>query len=111
MITEHDLMHNSRYRFSHIELEVVEYDENEKVAVFVAMYLTTKLPGQSLSPGLMEINKTLWNESSTKRPPGYWVYGGSEELGLAKSYFVSDEWLEKTPKDRKKAKREEWGIK
>jgi hypothetical protein len=109
MVTEKQLVSN-RYKFKHIQVSIVEKDENDKVQVFSASIVTTKLPGRNLTDGLKEINQTLWNQDSNKRPPGYWLLGSPEASGVMTSYFVSEEWLDNTPKDVQKAKEKEWGI-
>jgi hypothetical protein len=110
MITTNQLMNDNKYKYKHLKIEVIEQDENSNVLVFAASYIKTTLPGEAMSEGHMEINKTLWKDGSTKRPPDYWVLGGSEENGVAKSYFVADEWLDNTPTETKDTKRLEWKI-
>ncbi|MFF2531530.1 hypothetical protein ACFVS2_21720 [Brevibacillus sp. NPDC058079] len=110
MITEKQLQ-SKKYNFKHIKVDIVEKDDQGNVLVFAGTVVTTKLPGQSLSEGQLEINRTLWKEGSPKRPDGYWVLGTTaEQDGLMKSYFVSDEWLDHTPKEVKQQKRFEWGL-
>ncbi len=109
MISEKALLGN-KYKFKHIKINVLEKDENDNVLVFSASIVTTKLPGQFLSDGHIEINRTLWKDDSAKRPQGYWVLGSPEKDGIMTSVFVSDEWLEETPKEVKKEKRALWGV-
>lgn len=108
MVTEKELR-SRKYTFKHIQIDIIEKDENDNVHVFCGTYVKASLSG-GLSEGHMEINKTLWDQGSNKRPPGYWVLGGSEENGVAKSYLVSEEWLDNNPKEVKNAKRAEWKI-
>lgn len=109
MITK-EMFFSKKFKFKHITLEVLEQDENNNVLAFSATVVTAKLPGQGMSEGHIEINRTLWNENSPKRPEGYWVLGSPEQNGIMKSVFVSDEWLDNTPKDIKNLKRAEWGL-
>lgn len=109
MITETALQ-SKKYKFNHIEVTPVETDDNGNVLVFKAAIVTTKLPNQSMSDGHIEINRTLWDQQSPKRPPGYWVLGSPEENGVMTSYFASDEWLEQTPKEESTQKRANWGV-
>lgn len=109
MVTEKELF-SSKYKYKHIETEVLEKDEYGNVFVFSAKIVTTKLPNQPMSDGHMEINRTLWDQQSPKRPPGYWVLGSPENEGVLTSVFASDEWLEQTPKEKAKEKREAWNV-
>lgn len=108
MVTEKALFSN-RYKFKHIQVQVLEKDKNDNVLAFSASIVTTKLPGQGLSDGHMEINRTLWNQDSNKRPPGYWLLGSPEKDGVMTSIFVVEEWLDK-PKEERKKQEKEWGI-
>jgi hypothetical protein len=103
-------LQGKQYKFKHIQIAVLEKNEDDNVMVFSACFSTVKLPGQIISDGHMEINKTLWNQASVKRPKGYWLLGSSENAGIMTSYFVSDEWLEITPSEIKDSKRKEWGV-
>lgn len=109
MITVEALL-NKPYQFKHISLEVLKQDEKNNVLAFSANVVTAKLPEQAMSPGHIEINRTLWNQDSPKRPEGYWLLGSPEKNGVMKSIFVSDEWLESTPKEVQKQKRAEWEV-
>lgn len=109
MVTEETLFSN-RYKFEHISLEVLEKDENNNVLVFSASFVTAVLPGKSMSPGHVEVNRTLWNQDSPKRPEGYWVLGSPEENGIMASIFASDEWLDNTPKEIKDEKISIWRV-
>lgn len=109
-VTEKALFSN-KYKFKHIKIQVLEKDENDKVQVFSASFVTTKLPGQPMSDGHIEVNRTLWNQQSNKRPPGYWVLGSPEKDGVMTSYFATEEWLNDTPKEIKRQKDKEWGLK
>lgn len=109
MVTESVLL-GRKYAFKHISIEVIDKDEQDNVHVFCASYVKATIPGKSLSDGHKEINKTLWDQGSEKRPPGYWVLGESVDNGVAKSYFVSEEWLDNTPKVVKNEKRAEWKV-
>ncbi|MFF2531531.1 hypothetical protein ACFVS2_21725 [Brevibacillus sp. NPDC058079] len=109
MITKEQLF-GKKYSFKHIDVKVIEKDNDENVLVFSASVVKTKLPGQAMSEGMMEINKTLWDPSSSKRPKGYLSAGSVEKDGLLTCYFVSDEWLKNTPKEIIKAKETEWGL-
>lgn len=109
MVTEEKLL-SKDFKFKHITLEVLEKDEENNVLAFSANVVTAKLPGEGMSAGHIEINRTLWKEDSPKRPMGYWVLGSPEKDGVMKSVFVSDEWLENTTVEIKNQKRAEWGI-
>ncbi|MFY0516419.1 hypothetical protein ACOMCU_01120 [Lysinibacillus sp. UGB7] len=109
MVTE-EMLFSKQFKFKHFLLEVLEKDEKKNVLVFAANVVTATLPGQGMSAGHIEINRTLWNQDSPKRPEGYWVLGSPEQNGIMKSVFVSDEWLENTPKDIQNQKRAEWGV-
>lgn len=108
MIKEHTLFSN-RYKFKHLQISVIDKDVEENVHVFSATFVKTALPGK-MSDGLIEINKTLWDQSSTKRPKGYIVFGGNEKEGVATSYLVSEEWLNSKDTIYKDGKRKEWEI-
>ncbi|CCC86305.1 hypothetical protein PPM_p0155 (plasmid) [Paenibacillus polymyxa M1] len=69
------------------------------------------MPVARKSDGLIEVNNTLWAETSVKRPPGYFDFGESEANGTATCFMVSKEWLEHTPKSIRETKRKQWGIK
>ena len=107
MVTESGLL-GRKYSFKHISIEVIEKDEEGNVHVFCATFVKATIPGKRISEGLKEMNKTLWDQSSPKRPPGYWLFGQVEKNGVAKNYFVSEEWLDSTPKVIRNAKRLEW---
>lgn len=109
MVTKKQLLEGRKYKFEHIEIKVVEEDADSNVLVFCATFVKTALPGK-LSKGSIEINETLWNSGSSKRPPGYWVLGGSENNGIETSYFVSDEWLEANKGVEFDSKKALWGI-
>lgn len=108
MVTEKALF-SSRYKFKHITVEVLEKDEKDNVLAFSASIVTTKLPGQPLSDGHFEINRTLWDQNSTKRPSGYWLLGSPEKDGVMKSVFVTETWLDKS-KELKREQKKEWGL-
>jgi hypothetical protein len=109
MITQKALF-GKKYKFKHIEIKVLEKDEQDNVQVFSASFVTTKLHDQIMSDGHIEVNRTLWDHSSPKRPKGYWVLGSPEKNGVMTSYFASEEWISNTPKDVEAKKRSEWGI-
>ncbi|MBP1308731.1 hypothetical protein JOD82_001751 [Paenibacillus sp. 1182] len=111
MVTIRRLLNDKKYKFKHIEIQAIEIDDDSNVLVFSANYTKTAMPGKSLSDGLMEINNTLWTETSVKRPPGYFVFGESEENGAATCFMVSKEWLEHTPKSIRETKRKQWKVK
>ncbi|WPQ59661.1 hypothetical protein [Paenibacillus polymyxa] len=111
MVTIERLQKDNKYRFKHIEIQAVEIDDDSNVLVFSARYIKTAMPGKPLSDGLMEINNTLWAETSVKRPPGYFVFGESETNGTPTCFMVSKEWLEHTPKSIRETKRKQWRIK
>lgn len=91
MVSE-KLLLSKRYKFQYLQLDVIEKDANGNVLVFVATFVEIGLPGK-ISPGSREINETLWDQSSSKRPPAYVVLGGSRKDGIQKSYFAAvDEW-------------------
>lgn len=109
MITEKELF-GSNYKFKNIQLDVLEKDECNNVLVFSANFVTTKLPNQAMSDGHIEINRTLWNQDSPKRPPGYWVLGSPEKDGIMRSVLASEEWLDNTPDEEQKSKRIAWKV-
>jgi hypothetical protein len=109
MVTEKQLF-GKKYSFKHIEIKVIEKNEKDNVLVFSASFVTTALPGR-MSDGHIEINRTLWDQSSPKRPPGYWNLGSMEKDGVMTCYFAADEWIDNTPGDVQLAKQREWGIK
>lgn len=108
MVTEKALF-STRYKFKDIKVQVLEKDENDNVIAFSASVVTTKLPGQVMSAGHIEINRTLWNENSTKRPQGYWVLGSPEKDGVMTSVLAAEEWFDKPTEERNKQKKE-WGL-
>lgn len=108
MVTEKALFSN-KYKFKHIQVEVLEKDEKDNVIAFSASVVTTKLPGQVMSDGHIEINRTLWNQSSNKRPQGYWVLGSPEKNGVMTSIFAAEEWFDK-PKEERDTQEKEWGL-
>lgn len=107
MVTVKGLFH-ARYKFKHIKVELLEKDDNDNVLAFSASFVKTALPDQ-ISEGHKEINKTLWDQESTKRPKGYWLLDNIEKDGVMTSFFVADEWLER-PKTEKEKQKVEWGI-
>lgn len=111
MVKEKTLLTGKSYKFKHLVIEIMEKDENSNVLVFRATYIKTKLPNKFMSDGLIEINETLWNQDSKKRPKGYWVIGGHQGAdGVCTSYLCAEEWLNTVPKDYRREKEEEWKI-
>ncbi|WPS85446.1 hypothetical protein SMD22_02105 (plasmid) [Brevibacillus halotolerans] len=107
MITKTQLF-SKKYSFKHIDIKVVEKDNNENILVFSASVVKTKLPNQAMSEGMIEINKTLWDQSSPKRPKGYMLAVSNEKNGMLTCYFVANEWYKLTPEEVQKAKEAEW---
>lgn len=101
MIKEKTLMSN-RYKFKHMDIEVLERD-GENVWAFSASFVHVELNGK-ISPGLMEVNKTLWDQNSSKRPNGFWVLRTvRKEDGTTTTVLVSDEWFYKTLSQEERA--------
>ncbi|WP_270343851.1 hypothetical protein [Bacillus mobilis] len=101
MIKEKTLMSSNKYKYQHMDIEVLERD-GENVCAFSASFVHVGLNGK-ISPGLMEVNKTLWDQQSNKRPKGFWVLRTvKKEDGIAITVLVSDEWFYKTlsPEER-----------
>jgi hypothetical protein len=91
MIKESTLMSN-RYKFEHMDVEVLERD-GENVCAFSASYVHVGLNGK-MSKGLMEVNRTLWDQESNKRPKGFWVLRTvKKEDETSTTILVSDEWF------------------
>ncbi|PES56072.1 hypothetical protein [Bacillus thuringiensis] len=101
MIKETTLMSN-RYKYKHIDIKVLKKNSNENVIAFSATFVHVGMNGK-LSDGHIEINKTLWDQQSSKRPPGFLVYRNVEkDDGTTTTVMVSEEWLfEVATKDAK----------
>lgn len=108
MIKEKALL-GRKYKFQHIKLEVLEKDDQGNVVAFASSFVTTRLPGRTMSDGHMEINRTLWDQNSPKRPPGYWLIGHKEADGVMKSFFVAEEWMGR-PQEQRLAQEAAWGV-
>ncbi|MEH6891893.1 hypothetical protein V7024_19825 [Bacillus sp. JJ864] len=94
MIKEKTLKSN-RYKFKHMDIEVLERD-GENVCAFSASFVHVELNGK-ISPGLMEVNKTLWDQYSNKRPKGFWVLRTvRKDDGTTTTVLVSDKWFYET---------------
>lgn len=94
MIKEKTLMGN-RYKFQHMEIEVLER-KGDSVCAFSASFVHVGLNGK-ISPGLMEVNKTLWDQNSNKRPKDFWVLRTvRKDDGTTTTVLVSDEWFYQT---------------
>ncbi|RWS41510.1 hypothetical protein EKA14_19655 [Bacillus mycoides] len=91
MIKEKTLRSN-RYKFEHMDIEVLEKD-GENVCAFSASFVHVELNGK-ISPGLMEVNKTLWNQQSNKRPKDFWVLRTvRKDDGTTTTVLVSEKWF------------------
>jgi hypothetical protein len=111
MIKEKTLKQGKNYKFKHLSIDVMEKDESNNVLVFRATYIKTKRPDQFMSDGLIEINRTLWDQDSKKRPKGYWVIGGHQGAdGICTSYLCAEEWLNAVSKEYRNQKDQEWKI-
>lgn len=94
MIKEKTLT-GSRYKFKHINIEVLERD-GENVCAFAASFVRVGINGK-MSDGLMEVNQTLWDPQSTKRPKGFLILRTVEkENGTSTTIMVSEKWFIQT---------------
>jgi hypothetical protein len=96
-----------RYQYKHIKIIVLEKTADDKVLAFAAVFIEAKLPGETISRGLMEINRTLWTDDSSKRPKGYWNLGSFWAAPWQGCFMVSEEWL-KFDKSVRKSQEERW---
>lgn len=85
-----------RYKFKHLDIEALKEDDKGNVLAFSATFVHVRL-NDKLSPGAIEINKTLWDQQSTKRPKGFLVLK-TEELsnGTTVSVMISEDWFFET---------------
>ncbi|MDP7979118.1 hypothetical protein [Bacillus multifaciens] len=94
MIKEKTLM-GSRYKFQHMEIEVLER-EGDSVCAFSASFVHVGLNGK-ISPGMMEVNRTLWDQQSNKRPKGFLVLRTvRKDDGTTTTVMVSEKWFFET---------------
>ncbi|MGN5650322.1 hypothetical protein [Bacillus sp. Brlt_9] len=93
MIKETTLMSN-RYKFEHLVIEVLER-VGENVCAFSATFVHIGV-NDKMSKGHIEINRTLWNQQSNKRPKGFWILRTvKKDDGTSTTVLVSDEWFYK----------------
>ncbi|MGG4438392.1 hypothetical protein AAXE64_27960 [Priestia megaterium] len=112
MIKEKTLK-GKKYNFKHMAIEVVEKDKDDNVVAFTATFVHTALPGEAISDGLREVNQTLWDQSSPKRPKGFLVKDSYKyQNGLMTTLMVSTEWfLETLSKEARKEIEFRWDAK
>lgn len=111
MITKQTLLQDENYQFKYIDINVLETNEQDEVMAFVAVFVKDPSNPMKLTEGLKEINRTLWNQDSPKRPDGYWVLKTHDgKSGVCKSVFVSDEWLDQHDEKTQSQKEQEWKL-
>lgn len=100
MVTQAQLLNDKRYKFKYINLYALE-NEGENVLAFVAAFNDATLPGEAMSKGKMEINKTLWDSGSSRRPPGYFLLKSVTKDGVGYCFFVTESWMKQHKHDEK----------
>ncbi|PEA85896.1 hypothetical protein [Bacillus thuringiensis] len=102
MIKEKTLMSSNKYKYQHMDIKVLERD-GDNVCAFSASFVHVELNGR-ISHGLIEVNKTLWDQQSNKRPQGFWVLRTvRKDDGTTTTVLASDKWFFETlsPEERK----------
>ncbi|MFS0883123.1 hypothetical protein [Metabacillus niabensis] len=91
MINETTFLTSTNYVLSFIEKHVIKKDKNDNILVFGAVYHISD--GSGFSKGVVEMNQTLWNPESSKRPKGYLIINHFELAGnRAGTLFVERDW-------------------
>ncbi|PQZ52306.1 hypothetical protein CQZ94_24470 [Bacillus sp. MYb209] len=86
-------LQSNRYKFEHLETEALFVDEQGYVGAFYATFVHVGI-NQKLSKGAIEVNRTLWDRSSSKRPKGYWVLKTYQRGdGTTVTILVAEKWF------------------
>ena len=86
-----EVLFSDKFKYEHLAVNVLEAD-GDNVCAFSATFSNARVDGR-ISPGLMEVNDTLWMQGSEKRPEGFVVLRSPSKGDTTTTVLASREWF------------------
>ncbi|MFV1457856.1 hypothetical protein [Bacillus mycoides] len=86
-----DELFSDKFKYEHLAVNVLEAKDDDVLA-FSATFSNANVDGR-MSPGLMEVNETLWLQGSEKRPEGFVVLRSPSKGETTTTVLASREWF------------------
>ncbi|WP_460271684.1 hypothetical protein [Bacillus sp. NEAU-Y102] len=86
-----DVLFSDKFKYEHLAVNVMEA-QGDDVCAFSATFSNANVDGR-MSPGLMEVNETLWLQDSEKRPEGFVVVRTAIKGTTTTTVLASREWF------------------